>query len=592
MESAIKKFSLLSDKQIGFIGGFRTSDHILVINSIVDQIVKVKRKQLFVAFVDLRKAYDRVHRKAVFYKLKKLGINGIFLDSLQAMYNKVEMTGKIKNRILPPVTTSLGLKQGDNLSPLLFDLFFDDVDTIFDSECDPIHILPNSSPLNHLLFADDMALMSLSRTGLQLCLNKFEEYCTQWGLEVNLSKTKTMIFNRSGKIPKNIVFTFSGKPIEMVNKFKYLGTILSASGSVRAAQESLLSSGRKAYFSSQKMLFKFDFDPNLSIELFSKLIVPIITYNSEIWSIISDKNITKLSNGKIELEKLYLNAPIEKLQMHCLRNILGLSNKCTRIAVLGEMGCYPVLLQCFVQMIKYWHRLETTSEDNTLVKQAFLGSKSTFLEGHHNWLSSVKIILTHCGLSEVSINPSKYKPKKLASICKKKLHMKFQNYWKRALSQPSLYNHNCVDDNRNKLKTFKSFKFIFKREKYIEVIKNREVRKALAKLRCSNHRLKIEEGRFMSIPQENRICPNPSGNGDVEDEIHFLLSCGIYTEIRKKFLNFVIDKSQNVKLLDKANLFNWLMITEDTQILSELGKFVHSCFKVRSKFIENEENMT
>ena len=170
--------------------------------------------------------------------------------------------------------------------------------------------------------------------------------------------------------------------------------------------------------------------------------------------------------------------------------------------------------------------------------------------------------------------------------------MKFQNYWKRALSQPSLYNHNCVDDNRNKLKTFKSFKFIFKREKYIEVIKYREVRKALPKLRCSNHRLKIEEGRFMSIPQENRICPNPSCNGDVEDEIHFLLSCGIYTEIRKKFLNFVIDKSQNVKLLDKANLFNWLMITEDTQILSELGKFVHSCFKVRSKFIENEENMT
>ena len=86
--------------------------------------------------VDLRKAYDHVNRKAVFYKLKKLGINGIFLDSLQAMYNKVEMIGKIKNRILPPVTTSLGLKQGDNLSPLLFDLFFDDVDTIFDSECD------------------------------------------------------------------------------------------------------------------------------------------------------------------------------------------------------------------------------------------------------------------------------------------------------------------------------------------------------------------------------------------------------------------------------------------------------------------------
>ena len=77
-------------------------------------------------------------------------------------------------------------------------------------------------------------------------------------------------------------------------------------------------------------------------------------------------------------------------------------------------------------------------------------------------------------------------------------------------------------------------------------------------------------------------------------EISLTFYCRVEFTLKsgKKFLNFVIDKSQNVKLLDKANLFNWLMITEDTQILSEHGKFVHSCFKVRSKFIENEENMT
>ena len=109
LEKAIKKFSLLSKNQIGFVKCFRTSDHILVISSIADQIIKVKRKQLFVAFLDLRKAYDRVHRKAIFYKLRMYGINGNFLDSLKAMYNKVEMIGKIENRVLPPVATSLGL---------------------------------------------------------------------------------------------------------------------------------------------------------------------------------------------------------------------------------------------------------------------------------------------------------------------------------------------------------------------------------------------------------------------------------------------------------------------------------------------------
>ena len=63
---------------IGFIKGFRTSNHSLVINSIVNQIVKVKRKQLFAAFVDLRKAYDHVHSKAIFYKLRMYGTIGNF----------------------------------------------------------------------------------------------------------------------------------------------------------------------------------------------------------------------------------------------------------------------------------------------------------------------------------------------------------------------------------------------------------------------------------------------------------------------------------------------------------------------------------
>ena len=120
-----------------------------------------------------------IHRKTIFYKLRMYGINGNFLNSVKAIYNKVEMIVKIKNRVLLPVVTSLGLKQGDSFSPLLFVLFFDDIEKIFDNNCDPVAILPDSNPLNHLIFADDMALISLSRSGLQHCLDKFEVYCKQ-----------------------------------------------------------------------------------------------------------------------------------------------------------------------------------------------------------------------------------------------------------------------------------------------------------------------------------------------------------------------------------------------------------------------------
>ena len=94
------------------------------------------------------------------------GAKGSNRITLKTKYYKAEMIGKIKNRVFPPAVPLLGLKQGDNLSPLLFDLFFENVENIFDSEWDPVTILL----LNHLLFADDMALESLSRSGLQRCL--------------------------------------------------------------------------------------------------------------------------------------------------------------------------------------------------------------------------------------------------------------------------------------------------------------------------------------------------------------------------------------------------------------------------------------
>ena len=121
------------------------------------------------------------------------------------------------------------------------------------------------------------------------------------------------------------------------------------------------------------------------------------------------------------------------------------------------MGRYPVLLQCFMQMIKHWQCLEMTAEENTPVKQAFLGPKYIFAEQNHDWLSSVRVILNHCRLLDAWNNPLNFKCKQLTSMCKRRLQRQFQNYWKHSLSWPSLYNCKCMDNNRNKLRTFKSF---------------------------------------------------------------------------------------------------------------------------------------
>ena len=78
--------------------------------------------------------------------------------------------------IITTITSVLGLKQGDNLSRIEFNLFFDDVSEIFDESCDPLPI-EEEKKLSHLAFADDLAMFSLSKAGLQQCLNNLLIYC-------------------------------------------------------------------------------------------------------------------------------------------------------------------------------------------------------------------------------------------------------------------------------------------------------------------------------------------------------------------------------------------------------------------------------
>ena len=51
-----ENFSLLSNNQIGYLKGFRTADHLLLIDTVINEVVHRHRKRLFVAFVDLEKA--------------------------------------------------------------------------------------------------------------------------------------------------------------------------------------------------------------------------------------------------------------------------------------------------------------------------------------------------------------------------------------------------------------------------------------------------------------------------------------------------------------------------------------------------------
>ena len=95
LEKRFQNTNPINCNKIGFTKGHRTIDHIFVCKTIVDKIVCVEQMRLFVAFIDFRKAYDRIKRNLLFLKLQKSGIHHTFYRNIKAVYNSISYKVKV-----------------------------------------------------------------------------------------------------------------------------------------------------------------------------------------------------------------------------------------------------------------------------------------------------------------------------------------------------------------------------------------------------------------------------------------------------------------------------------------------------------------
>ena len=86
-----------------------------------------------------------------------------------------------------------GVRQGCILSPLLFNLYINDLPYSFENILSDSFVLANGIKLSSLLYADDLIILSRSKAGLQNCLSALAQYCRSWMLNIN-PKNMTVIF--------------------------------------------------------------------------------------------------------------------------------------------------------------------------------------------------------------------------------------------------------------------------------------------------------------------------------------------------------------------------------------------------------------
>ena len=180
IEKRIRRVVAIDDMQFGFRAGRSTIDAVFIVRQVQEQFL-AKHKELWMAFVDLEKAFDRVPREVLWWALRKKGIDEWLVTAIQAMYKDATTSVKFKNSESTAFDVKVGVHQGSVLSPLLFIMVLDALSTEFRVG------LPWE-----LLYADDLALIAESRAELLEKIKSWKEGMEAKGLRVNMGKTKVM----------------------------------------------------------------------------------------------------------------------------------------------------------------------------------------------------------------------------------------------------------------------------------------------------------------------------------------------------------------------------------------------------------------
>ena len=142
----------------------KVTDHVFILKTLINKYVYKCKKKLYVCFVDFIKAFDSVWRSALFLKLRA---KDKLYNILHDMYSNTLYACKYQHLYAETFKANQGVKQGDSLNPTLFKMFVDDIGKYFDPNItEPVNL--GDQNLNHLLYTDDLLLISESPTGHQI----------------------------------------------------------------------------------------------------------------------------------------------------------------------------------------------------------------------------------------------------------------------------------------------------------------------------------------------------------------------------------------------------------------------------------------
>ena len=202
LDEMIRAMIDIDEMQFAFVPGRGTTDAIFITRQLQEKFLARKDPNgknhiLYYAFVDLEKAFDRVPRKVLWWAMRSLGIDEWVVRAVQAMYANARSRVRVGSSYSEEFGVGAGVHQSSVLRPLLFIIVLEALSRDF-----------RVGVPWELFFADDLVIIAKSLEECIDRVKAWKEAMESKGLRVNMGKTKFMasginldVLRDSGKFP-------------------------------------------------------------------------------------------------------------------------------------------------------------------------------------------------------------------------------------------------------------------------------------------------------------------------------------------------------------------------------------------------------